>query len=62
MKGPKDPNQLAYDTVAKLTGRPTIAETERGKKGADARNEALTPEERSGAAKKAVESRWLKDN
>ena len=60
-KGPKDFNQAAFDLVARSTGKPStedLAKTERAQKAAEARTEALTPEERSEIAKTAAKKRW----
>ena len=60
-KGPKDFSQTAFDIVARSTGTPTtddIAKTERAKKGAEARSEKLTPEQRSEIARVAASKRW----
>ena len=59
-KGPKDINQMGFDLVAKVTGTPTLAEIDRGRKGGEVRANNLTSEEKSEIAKKAAEARWSK--
>lgn len=57
-KGPKDFNQTAFDLVARATGTSESMEVTRAKKGAEARNAKLSPEERSEQARKAATARW----
>jgi len=59
-KGPKDMNQLAFDAVARATGGSTSADLERARKGAEARTESLSAEERSKIASDAAKVRWNK--
>ena len=52
--------QLLFDIVARATGANTSEKVTRAKKGVVARKDALTPEQRSGIAKKAAAARWGK--
>jgi hypothetical protein len=69
-KPPDDPNEAAFDAVARLTGqkRPTDHELRSqaaailgsmgGRKGGPARAKALTKARRSAIAKNAAKARW----
>jgi hypothetical protein len=74
-KPPADPNEAAKSILERVTGDGTPIEPEReknpaaqalgrlgGLKGGKARAEALTPEQRKAAAKKAAQSRWKKNS
>lgn len=69
-KPPSDPNEAAFDAVARLTGQhdPSPHELRRqaaailgsmgGKKGGPARAKSLSKARRSAIAKKAAKARW----
>ncbi len=71
-QGPEDFNEIAFRVVQQATGQaepespdeknPAAVALGRlgGLKGGKARAAKMTPEERSAAAKKAVEARWKK--
>lgn len=57
-KPPRDPNQAAFRVLGIVTGEHQTPKQKRAHKGAAARKEALTPEQRSEIAKKAAAARW----
>lgn len=57
---PRDPNEAAHRVLGLVTGEIDTPKVARAKKGAAARKEKLTPEERSAIAKKAAAARWRK--
>jgi hypothetical protein len=60
-KPPRDPNEAAFRVLGIITGEHETPKVKRAKKGAAARSEKLTPEQRSEIAKRAAEARWLKN-
>jgi len=58
---PRDPNEAAFRVLQMATGKFETPKVKRAKKGAEARKEALTSEQRSEIAKKAAAARWAKD-
>jgi len=68
-KRPRDANQLAKIIVDVAAGEIddsesdlTVKRRSAGKRGAQARTEALTPEQRSEIARQAASARWKKGN
>jgi hypothetical protein len=68
-KRPRDPNQLAKSIVDIATGvaeknNPEVNAKKRksGLKGAEARNKALTPEQKAEIAHVAAQARWKKSD
>lgn len=68
-KRPRDPNQLAKSIVDIATGEaeknnPEVNAKKRksGLKGAEARNKALTPEQKAEIAHVAAQARWKKSD
>jgi len=59
-KPPRDPNEAAFRVMQQLAGEYEPPKVTRAKKGAAARAESLTPEQRSAIAKKAAAKRWAK--
>ena len=59
-KPPRDPNEAAHRVLGLITGEIDTPKVARAKKGAAARKESLTPEQRSAIAKKAAAARWNK--
>ena len=57
-KPPRDPNEAAFRVLGIITGEHQTPKQKRAHKGAVARKEALTPEQRSEIAKKAAAARW----
>ena len=59
-KPPRDPNTAAFQLMQKATGEYVSPKKRRGRAGAAARNDALTPERRKEIAQKAAAARWKK--
>lgn len=69
-QGPSDANELAFDMMQRFLGEdaePVVDGSDgsderaaRGRKGGLARSKALSPAERSEAARNAAEARWEK--
>ena len=57
-KPPRDPNEAAFRVLGIITGEHQTPKQKRARKGAAARSEKLTPEQRSEIAKKAAAARW----
>jgi len=57
-KPPRDPNEAAFRVMQQIAGEFEPPKVTRAKKGAAARTESLTPEQRSEIAKKAAAKRW----